>query len=43
VVNDWRGHHLSPPPRGHHWVQTGSDYVLIAIATGIIAQVLLGN
>ena len=43
VVNDWRGHHLSAPPRGQHWVQTGGDYVLVAIATGIIAQVLLNN
>ncbi len=43
VVDDWRGHHLSAPPRGYHWVQTGGDYVLIAITTGIIAQILLGN
>ncbi len=43
VVDDWRDHHLSAPPRGYHWVQTGGDYVLVAIATGIIAQVLLGN
>jgi Ni/Co efflux regulator RcnB len=43
VVDDWRGHHLSAPPRGYQWVQTGGDYVLIAIATGIIAQLLLGN
>ena len=43
VVEDWRDHHLSAPPRGYHWVQTGSDYVLIAIATGIIAQILLGG
>ena len=43
VVDDWRGHHLSAPPRGYHWVQTGADYVLVAVATGIIAQVLLGN
>ena len=43
VVNDWRGHHLSAPPRGYYWVQTGADYVLIAIATGIIAQILLGR
>lgn len=25
VVNDWRGHHLSAPPRGQQWVQVGSD------------------
>jgi len=43
VVDDWRGHHLSAPPRGYHWVQSGSDYILIAIATGIIAQLLLGR
>ena len=43
VVNDWRGHHLSPPPRGHQWVQTGADYVLVAIATGLIVQVLLNH
>ncbi len=43
VVDDWRGHHLSAPPRGSHWVQTGGDYVLVAIASGIIAQVLLNN
>jgi Ni/Co efflux regulator RcnB len=43
VVDDWRGHHLSPPPRGYHWVQTGGDYVLVAITTGIILQLLLNN
>jgi Ni/Co efflux regulator RcnB len=43
VVNDWRGHNLSAPPRGYHWVQTGSDYVLVAIATGVILQLLLNN
>ena|SRR5665647_113097 len=43
VVNDWRGHGLSAPPRGYQWVQTGSDYVLVAIATGIILQLLLNN
>ena len=43
VVDDWRGHRLSAPPRGYHWVQTGSDYVLVAIATGIIASILLSN
>jgi Ni/Co efflux regulator RcnB len=43
VVNDWRGHHLRQPPRGQHWVQTGGDYVLVAVATGIIASLLLNN
>jgi Ni/Co efflux regulator RcnB len=43
VVNDWRGHRLSAPPRGYQWVQVGNDYVLAAIATGIIAQLLLNG
>jgi Ni/Co efflux regulator RcnB len=43
VVDDWRGHHLSAPPRGYHWVQSGGDYVLAAVATGLILQVLLSN
>jgi Ni/Co efflux regulator RcnB len=43
VVNDWRGHHLNAPPRGYQWVQVGGDYVMVAIATGIIAQLLLNQ
>ena len=43
VVEDWRGHNLGAPPRGYHWVQIGGDYVLVAIATGIILQLMLRN
>ena len=43
VVDDWRGHRLSAPPRGYHWVQTGPDYMLVAITSGIIAQILLSH
>lgn len=43
IVEDWRGHRLSRPPRGYHWVQVGGDYVLVAITTGIILQLLLNN
>ena len=43
VVNDWRGHRLNAPPRGHQWVQVGGDYVLVAIATGVIVQLLLNQ
>lgn len=41
VVIDWREHHLYSPPRGYHWVHVGDDYVLAAIATGVIMSVLL--
>ncbi len=43
VVEDWRGHRLSAPPRGHYWVQSGSDYLLVAIATGVVVALLLNN
>ncbi|MFZ3128439.1 MAG: RcnB family protein [Rhodoferax sp.] len=43
VVNNWHTHQLPPPPRGHHWVQVGADYVLVAIATGVIVQLILDN
>lgn len=43
VVDDWRGHHLRQPPRGYHWVQSGGDYLLVAVATGLIASAILNN
>jgi len=43
VVDDWRAHRLDKPPRGHHWVQVGGEYVLVAIATGVIVSVLLNH
>jgi Ni/Co efflux regulator RcnB len=43
VVSDWRGHRLTAPPRGYHWVQVGPDYVLVAITTGIIASLILSQ
>jgi Ni/Co efflux regulator RcnB len=43
VVNNYREHHLRPPPRGYHWVQTGGDYVLAAISTGVIADLIINH
>jgi Ni/Co efflux regulator RcnB len=43
IVDDWRGHRLDRPPQGHQWVQVGADYVLVAIATGLIVQMVLNN
>lgn len=42
-ISDYRPYHLPPPPRNHQWVQVGADYVLIAIATGIIASIVLSQ
>lgn len=43
VVHDWRAHRLGAPPRGYHWVQYGADYMLVAIATGVIVQLILAH
>lgn len=45
VVSDWRsyrGRHLYAPPRGYHWVRSGNDAVLVAIAGGVIGAVVAG-
>jgi len=43
VVDDWRGHRLSAPPRGYHWVQADGDFLLVAITTGVIVSILLNQ
>jgi len=40
---DWRYHHLRPPPPGYEWVQDGGQFVLIGIASGVIADILLNR
>ncbi|RFO98232.1 hypothetical protein DIC66_05845 [Rhodoferax lacus] len=40
---DYREHHLRRPPQGQRWVQVGADYVLIAIATGVIVNIILSQ
>jgi Ni/Co efflux regulator RcnB len=40
VVDNWHEHGLKAPPRGYQWVGVNGDYVLAAIATGVIANVL---
>ena len=43
VVNDYRAYRLSAPPRGYQWVGVSGEYVLAAIATGLIAQIIVGQ
>lgn len=41
-VDDYPRYQLHAPPPGHRWVRSDDGrYVLIAVATGIIADVLL--
>jgi len=43
VINDYPRYHLRHPPRGYHWVRHNNDYILAAIATGLILEVISGN
>jgi Ni/Co efflux regulator RcnB len=43
VVDNWHDHGLQAPPRGYQWVGVNGDYVLAAVATGVIANVLLSG
>jgi Ni/Co efflux regulator RcnB len=42
VVQDWHGHGLRRPPPGYYWRRSDAgDFLLVAVATGIIADILL--
>ncbi|MDE2155975.1 MAG: RcnB family protein [Xanthomonadaceae bacterium] len=44
VVHDWRRYGLREPPRGYHWVRSDNgDYLLVAITTGVIVDLLLNH
>ena len=43
VVNDWHAHGLRQPPRGYQWRQVNGDYVLAAVATGVITSIILAH
>jgi Ni/Co efflux regulator RcnB len=38
---DYRQHHLRTPPRGYEWREVDGNFVLGAVATGIIASVIV--
>ena len=42
-VNNWYDYQLPPPPPQHRWAYIDGRYVLVAVATGIIAQILFGG
>ncbi|GAB3628687.1 RcnB family protein [Pandoraea terrae] len=43
VIENWRPYGLPPPPYGYQWVGVGSDYLLISVRSGIIAQIVIGR
>ena len=39
---DYRQHRLRAPPRGYEWRESNGQYVLAAVATGVIISMILG-
>ena len=40
-VNDWGFYGLRPPPPGYRWIYADGNFVLMAAATGLIADIVL--
>jgi Ni/Co efflux regulator RcnB len=38
---DYHRYHLAPPPRGYAWREVDGRFVLAALATGLIADIIL--
>lgn len=42
-VRDYRRYRLSAPPRGYHWVRVNNEFLLIGVASGVIANIINGR
>jgi Ni/Co efflux regulator RcnB len=40
---DYRRYHLSAPPNGYEWREVDGNYVLAAVATGVVASVIVAS
>ena len=40
---DYRRYHLRQPPRGYEWRESNGQYVLAAVATGLIISIILDS
>jgi len=42
-VSDYRSYRLREPPRGYRWVRADNDFILVAITTGLIADIVANS
>lgn len=43
-VSNWHAHQgLYAPPHGHQWMNVNGEFLLVALATGLIANAILSN
>jgi Ni/Co efflux regulator RcnB len=40
---DYRQYHLAAPPRGYEWRRVDGNYVMAAVATGIVASLVAAS
>ena len=40
---DYRHYHLQAPPRGYEWREVDGNYVMAAVATGVIASIVVAS
>ena len=40
---DYNHYHLHAPPRGYEWREVDGNYVLAAVATGVISSVIVAS
>lgn len=40
---DWRAHHLQAPRAGYEWREVDGNFVLAAVATGLIANAIVDS
>jgi Ni/Co efflux regulator RcnB len=40
---DYRAHHLRRPPHGYEWRESNGQFILAAVATGVIASIILDH
>jgi len=40
---DYKQHHLHAPPSGYEWRQVDGNYVMAAVATGLISSVVIAS
>jgi len=38
---DYRQHHLRAPPRGYEWRESNGQFVMAAVATGVVASIIM--
>ena len=43
VVRDYHRHGLRRPGHGQHWVKVDNDFLLVSVASGIIAGIIAGR